>query len=239
MNKWLRSNFDGSTVRNLFAMAAPWMLIGMIVGLVALFTCPVLMAECFCLALFFITIDRYYEIKDGCVTDTGNSGYRTVKTYYIFSREQLERKRAKITELCQSNHARAYITLNRRNAEEVACTAIQKYAKLIQEGNCYQGYRIWDSSCGYTRARGYKPLWVVDVDSKDENYLNTIIEIVNSCRGAQDIKVKHVIPTAHGYHLITIGFDTNQFAQQLAIRNLDSIDIQKDNPTLLYFDTAD
>lgn len=122
---------------------------------------------------------------------------------------------------------------------QVACTAIQEYAKLIQEGNCYQGYRIWDSSCGHTRARGYKPLWVVNVDSKDENYLNTIIEIVNSCRGAQDIKVKHVIPTAHGYHLITIGFDTNQFAQQLAIRNLDSIDIQKDNPTLLYFDTAD
>lgn len=60
MNKWLRSNFDDSTVRNLLAMAAPWMLIGMIVGLVALFTCPVLMG----LALFFITIDRYYEIKD-------------------------------------------------------------------------------------------------------------------------------------------------------------------------------
>lgn len=60
----LRSNFDDSTIRNLLAMAAPWMLIGMIVGLVALFACPVLMAECFCLALFFITIDRYYEIKD-------------------------------------------------------------------------------------------------------------------------------------------------------------------------------
>ena len=64
MNKWLRSNFDDSTICNLLAMAAPWMLIGMIVGLVALFTCPVLMAECFCLALFSITIDRYYEIKD-------------------------------------------------------------------------------------------------------------------------------------------------------------------------------
>jgi hypothetical protein len=49
MNKWLRSNFDDSTICNLLAMAAPWMLIGMIVGLVA---------------LFFITIDRYYEIKD-------------------------------------------------------------------------------------------------------------------------------------------------------------------------------
>lgn len=63
MNKWLRSNFDDSTICNLLAMAAPWMLIGMIIGLVALFTCPVLMAECFCLALVFITIDRYYEIK--------------------------------------------------------------------------------------------------------------------------------------------------------------------------------
>ena len=47
MNKWLRSNFDDSTIGNLLAMAAPWMLIGMIVGLVALFTCPVLMAECY------------------------------------------------------------------------------------------------------------------------------------------------------------------------------------------------
>lgn len=110
--------------------------------------------------LEFNNSDEFYFLqiiqrkKDGCVTDTGNNGYRTVKTYYIFSREQLEHKRAKITELCQSNHARAYITLNRRNAEEVACTAIQEYAKLIQEGNCYQGYRIWDSSCGHTRARG-------------------------------------------------------------------------------------
>lgn len=124
--------------------------------------------------------------------------------------------------------------MNRRNAEEVACTAIQKYAKLTKKATAIKVSHL-GSSCGHTRARGYKPLWVVDVDSKDENYLNTIIEIVNSCRGAQDIKVKHVIPTAHGYHLITIGFDTNQFAQQLAIRNLDSIDIQKDNPTLLYF----
>lgn len=30
MNKWLRSNFDDSTIGNLLAMAAPWMLIGMI-----------------------------------------------------------------------------------------------------------------------------------------------------------------------------------------------------------------
>ena len=57
MNKWLRSNFDDSTVRNLLAMAAPWMLIGMIVGLVALFTCPVFNGRMF----LFSSVLHYYR----------------------------------------------------------------------------------------------------------------------------------------------------------------------------------
>lgn len=52
--------------------------------------------------LEFNNSDEFYFLqiiqrkKDGCVTDTGNNGYRTVKTYYIFSREQLERKELKL-----------------------------------------------------------------------------------------------------------------------------------------------
>ena len=34
-----------------------------------------------------ISCKLYNAKKDGCVTDTGNNGYRTVKTYYIFSRD--------------------------------------------------------------------------------------------------------------------------------------------------------
>lgn len=57
MNKWLRSNFDDSTVRNLLAMAAPWMLIGMIVGLVALFY-----MSCFNGRMFlFSSVLHYYR----------------------------------------------------------------------------------------------------------------------------------------------------------------------------------
>lgn len=92
--------------------------------------------------------------------------------------------------------------------------------------------------CGGNRARGYKPLWVVDVDSKDPEYLKTVIELVNECRGAEENKVRYQIPTLHGYHLITIGFDVQQFSQKLAIKNMDPIDIQKDNPTLLYYATV-
>lgn len=52
------------------------------------------------------------------------------------------------------------------------------------------------------------------------------------------MKVRYQIPTLHGYHLITIGFDVQQFSQKLAIKNMDPIDIQKDNPTLLYYATV-
>jgi hypothetical protein len=79
---------------------------------------------------------------------------------------------------------------------------------------------------------------VVDVDSKDPEYLKTIITLVNECRGVEENKVRYQIPTLHGYHLITIGFDVQQFNQKLAIKNMDPIDIQKDNPTLLYYATV-
>lgn len=193
--------------------------------------------------LEFDNPDEFYFLqiiqrkKDGNITQIGNNGYRTVKTYYIFSKEQFLTKKDKIKELCLRNNARAYIHLNRRNAQEVALDAIQQYAKLVSEGNSYQGYRVYDSACGGSRARGYKPLWIVDVDSKDPEYLKTVIELINKCRSVEDNKVKYQIPTLHGYHLITIGFDTRQFSQELALRNMDQIDIHKDNPTLLYYAT--
>ena len=194
-----------------------------------------------CKMLEFNSSDEFYFLqiiqrkKDGNITDTGNNGYRTIKTYYIYSVEQLRKKEAKIKELCLKNNARAYINVNRRNAEEVALSAIQQYAQLISEGNAYQGYRVYDSACGSTRARGYKPLWIVDVDSKNPDYVASIMHIVNKCRGAEELKVKQIIPTLNGYHLITIGFDVNQFKQELAINQLDNVDVQKDNPTLLYY----
>lgn len=194
--------------------------------------------------LEFNNQDEFYFLqiiqrkKDGNITQIGNNGYRTIKTYYIFSKDQFLTKKEKIKELCLKNNARAYIHLNKRNAQEVALASIQQYAKLVSEGNSYQGYRVWDSTCGGNRAKGYKSLWVVDVDSKDPEYLKTIITLINECRGSEENKIKYQIPTLHGYHLITIGFDVQQFNQKLAIKNMNPIDVQKDNPTLLYYATV-
>lgn len=55
--------------------------------------------------------------------------------------------------------------------------------------------------------------------------------------GAEGDRIKHIIPTVNGYHLISNGFDRQQFSQKLALYQLDQIDIHDNNPTLLYYKT--
>lgn len=60
-------------------------------------------------------------------------------------------------------------------------------------------------------------------------------KLINECRGTEGERIKHVIPTVNGYHLITGAFDRQQFSQKLALNQLDPIDIHDNNPTLLYY----
>lgn len=171
--------------------------------------------------------------KDGNDTGRGNNGARTIKTYYIFNQDDFSRRKNKIIELCEANNARAYIHLNRRNARDCCIVAAQEYLKLIKEDNCFQGIRIWDHACGIERDHNYPKLWLLDVDSKDPDYIWRVLKVLFECRG--EPKVKLHIPTLHGYHLITTGFDCGQFQQLLKIEKLNPVDIHKDNPTLLYY----
>lgn len=172
--------------------------------------------------------------KDGNEGLHIRSGYRLIKPLYIYSLEEFDSLSDRIKELCINNNARAYINMNVRNANEVALECIRKYAELVANNNAFQGNRIWDSSCGSTRARGYKSLWIVDVDCKEESYLNKVIEIIRQCRHNDDFTL-YIVPTLNGYHILCNGFDTKQFKDFLRDAGLDSIDIHKDNPTLLYY----
>lgn len=175
--------------------------------------------------------------KDGNEGMHVRNGYRLIRSYYIYSLEEFDSLESRIKELCENNNARAYINPNVRNAQEVALGCIRKYADLVA-GNCaFQGNNIWNSMCGSTKARGYKSLWVVDVDCKEEFYLNKVIEIISQCRYNDDFTL-YTVPTLNGYHILCNGFDTKQFKDFLRDAGLDSIDIHKDNPTLLYYNDS-
>lgn len=191
--------------------------------------------------LKFDTKDDFYFMqiiqrkKDGCDTrDSGNNGYRTIKSYYIRSVDDLMRRKDKIVELCKSNNARAYINLNRRNARQVALAAAKAYIDLVNEDRCDQGFKIYDHVCGVTRNSKAPRYWIVDVDTKDPVELHEAIVSVDSCRsgnprclfGGYD-NVRAVIPTPNGNHLIATGFDARELNGKF--------DIKKDNPTILYY----
>lgn len=162
------------------------------------------------------------------------SGYRLIRSYYIYSKQELIDLKDRIIELCRNNNARAYINPNVRNAKEAALECIKKYADLVLNDNAFMGNNIWDSSCGSARAKGYKALWIVDVDNPEQ--LETVKQLINSCQGASGERIKYIVPTVNGYHIITYGFNRVEFNERLRKEGIDCIDIHKDNPTLLYYD---
>ena len=191
--------------------------------------------------------------KDGNRVPSANNGYRTIKTYYIRSLEDFDRRKEAIIRLCKQNNARAYINLNVRNAREVALTAAKAYIDLVREDRCSQGHRVYDHACGITPKMGVKKKWIVDIDDISPEQIETICNIICKCRSAhkseygenfyENIIIR--IPTAHGQHIITHGFDVGRFREILEqttsliltaeqIKEITSV--KKDNPTLLYFD---
>lgn len=201
--------------------------------------------------------------KDGNIVPSANNGYRTIKTYYIRSLEDFDRRKEAIVQLCKQNNARAYINLNVRNAREVALTAAKAYIDLVREDRCSQGHRIYDHVCGVTPKMGVKKKWIVDIDDLTKEQVNIICDKICRCRSKYKItdmrylktlsedlydNIIAEIPTAHGVHIITHGFDVGRFREileQTTKINLtkDQIKeitfVKKDNPTLLYFEKKD
>ena len=172
--------------------------------------------------------------KDGNTGLRVRNGYRLIRSYYIYSLEDLDGLKDRIITLCENNNARAYINPNVRNAQEVAMECIKKYADLVANNNAFMGNSIWDSCCGSTRARGYKALWIIDVDNPDKEVLDKVIGIIQSCKHADEFNMS-VVNTVNGFHIICNGFDSREFQQALKDNGIDKVDIHKNNPTLLYY----
>ena len=176
---------------------------------------------------------------------------RTIKTYCIESIDHLERRYDEIKQLCEMFKARAYIHVQKQNHKDVSLNMMVELAQRIQSGQTNQK-GLFDSVVGQIKTSEKR--WIVDVDMKDEDVLMKIITIINKfCRpfvtksenhfhrsdGTVEItydyvpKVIEVIPTKSGYHVITERFDVMEFKKTFL--GGDVPDIQKKNPTLLYY----
>lgn len=178
---------------------------------------------------FFVqVIQRNKECK---VNSKGN----TIKDYHFFDKETFLSKKEEITTLCKAFNARAYFWINPRNCKEIQYEIIKEALEALELGT-HKLFKCVSKAIGRKRTNKYKSKWILDFDTKDWTVINKYLEIVFKCR-PDGIKVNNFIKTVNGTHVITDPFDLEQFKQKVALYQLDNIDIHKDNPTVLYYES--
>jgi hypothetical protein len=156
-----------------------------------------------------------------------------VESFYIFSTEQLDRVMPHIIEKCEQNRARAYIKMNTLDMQSVALETISVLTQEIRKENWKHISKALNSACGICgKQNGTEKMYLIDIDSKDENYINEIKSYINNELEPVDNteKVKMVVPTRNGVHFLSTGFNMQKFKQTYP-----GIDVHSDGITLLYF----
>jgi hypothetical protein len=151
---------------------------------------------------------------------------RTIKTYCIDSIDHLERRYDEVKQLCEMFKARAYIHIQKQNHKDVSLDMLSNLAERIKNGVQNQK-GLFDSVVGQIKTQEKR--WIVDIDTKD---FKTLVEVGDFIDNLRPIGNKSIttIPTKNGFHLITERFDVISFKNRYP-----EIDIQKKNPTLLYY----
>jgi hypothetical protein len=192
--------------------------------------------------LQFRTTDDFYFLqilKRRKENKTLSRNSVTIRNYYIYSIEQFDRIFPEVVALSTVSRARACINLNRKSFIDVGHDTAILIAKYIKEGKFNKIFSAYDKAIGASNNEKSKN-WIVDIDTHDEKFGSVLREIINNLPPF-DVKekIKGIIPTKNGYHLITSGFDVKKFGEGV---NWDSFtepgwvkpDIQKNNPTILY-----
>ena len=176
---------------------------------------------------YFYMLYIFKRKKDQPIED--REGLRdcvTIKSYSIESVEYLDRKYDEIKKLCEIFNARAYIEIQKKSYSDVTLEVIHYTAEEMKKGRNITA-NVFDSAAGRCKSKDKK--WVVDVDRKDNIYLNEMmIYIENNCPPYKEKKILSKIETKSGYHLITQRFDVLKFKEKY------SEEIKKSNPTVLY-----
>jgi len=178
------------------------------------------------------TADVFYHLqvlkrkKENPMLDSNSY---TIKTYYIRSMEELDRKWDEIVSMCESNNARAMINLNKRSFEAIAFHTLRKISEQIFNKKYDSVKSSYDSVCGKYSATGIQKYWLVDIDDTteiDEELINTI----NSMEpDPYSEKVLGTIPTKTGYHLVT-----KPFRLDMILKLYPKLEVKKNNPTNIF-----
>jgi hypothetical protein len=165
--------------------------------------------------------------KDQSTDKANHQSVRTIRSYCIKSVEQLDERYDEIKMLCEVFKARAYMHIQKQNHKDVSLDMMVTLAERIKCGQ-HKQQGLFDTVVGQMKT--YEKRWIVDIDTKDADKLAGIMLYIDALCRPEGNKIESFLPTKNGFHLITKRFDVQEFK-----KHYPDVDIQKKNPTLLYY----
>lgn len=155
---------------------------------------------------------------------------RTVKSYHIQSLEEFEKRKKEIMKLCREFHCRAYVCINPKPILNILFSlqsiVMENIKNELNGGSSMLLKGMLDSAVMKSGGDGDK-LWILDVDTKDAEEVIKIKKLVDTAQSGHKHNIVNILPTAHGYHIITHPFDTR-------VLNGTGVEAKKEGLTLLY-----
>lgn len=166
-----------------------------------------------------------------------------IKTYFIRSRQHLERVMPEIILLCEHYGARAYINLAGKDFDQLQKLMLQKLAVDVCQNNVRNPRRVLNSAAGELKSR--RPLWIIDIDNMplkvpvlnwlDGEFENERIDLLGAPMYDKPFRrstyLYEEVPTVQGCHLIVKPFNLEKFRKEFS-----DIDVHKNSMgTLLYY----
>lgn len=184
---------------------------------------PLLKFEDECDMYFLQILQRKKDHPEGTIVGSNNSS-RLIKSYNIFSIEQLEKYKKEIKLVCELFQARAGINLNKRNTKKLAMKMIPDIIRYLECNHTNALPSLWNEICGQHH-QDLDKKWIIDIDEGQSD--KGVVEFINKKQPEGD-KIIAKIPSKSGYHLITKPFDLSDFSRHF------DFDVQKNNPTNCY-----
>lgn len=158
----------------------------------------------------------------------------TFKEYYIDSIEKFKKLQPEIIKCCDVFGLRAYVSVNVKSKETFVKHCALEFNKCIVDNNFQKPWskltHVFDviKSCLGDR-------WIVDVDDiETEDIVDKVSEEIRKCESKYIDPIITKIKTRSGVHIITHPFNLQKFNQLCQEKRIDTPEIKKNNPTLLY-----
>jgi len=152
-----------------------------------------------------------------------------LKAIIIDDDHPLDKFKDDIIDMCEFYQARAYINVGPKSKKKVAIQMLQDLAQCFAKNDFNYTKRLWNTAAGTVSP--FLKRWIIDCDITDEFTMEDKQNVINIVHESspEGYKIIGIIPTLHGYHIITTSFDSRRLKEEYP-----SIDIHKNNPTVLY-----